>query len=873
MADTPHLGLEYALLWWLLLEGIGLIALPLAFRLFRHLPDRGYAFAKPLGLILVTYLLWMLSTLGLLRNTWSSILLVLLLALGLGVWIYRRGGVGADLLEWLREQRWTVIAAEAVFTAAFVLWVAYKAYDPDIAITEKPMEFAFLNAITRSERFPAYDPWMSGYGISYYHFGYIMVAALAKFARVPTSYAFNLGVAMLFALTASGAYGVIYNVVHAFAARRGVRYAARTARTYALLAAVMIPLMGNLEGALEFLHANGVGVTVRKPGEVTGPFWEWVDIKNLTRSGTISETWYPTDGWWWWRASRLIHDKGLTGNDMEVIDEFPSFSFLLGDMHPHVLAYPTVFLILGLALNLLLAVDAPRPVEWWLIYLCLGALGFLNTWDMPFYAFVLLAAYGLSRYLRPELEAPSLVDRAVAAVETRLLGESRFLQRTPWLRQVVLRAVELLVASVVLYLSAWLYGLPKAGAGILPNLFNVSRLVHLMLMFGTFIVPLAALLFALYAGLWREGRLNGRLLLRQGLPVWVGTAAFPVLLALVLVPVVLSPSIRTYIDDTLADPRVQEYLGPQTLGSLLQISARIRLGLLPPQLRALRIPAGPWTFLTMSLLIAAVIYWFVRTTFPRWLRSERTEIEAPPPSVHFAMLLAFTGLMLIFAVEFVYLRDAFGTRMNTVFKFYFQAWALLGLAGVFGIYYVLEGRTSAGWVGRTALGALFVLLIGAGLLYPLGASISRTDGFAGPPTLDGMAFVARERPEEYAAIQWLNEQVPGSPVIVEAVRGSFAYEYARVSSRTGLPAVMGWTGHEGQWHGLYEEIGQRERDVETLYGGGIQEALEVMDKYGVTYVYVGYLERAEYGDALDKFERFMDVAFQAGSTVIYRRRG
>jgi uncharacterized membrane protein len=181
-----------------------------------------------------------------------------------------------------------------------------------------------------------------------------------------------------------------------------------------------------------------------------------------------------------------------------------------------------------------------------------------------------------------------------------------------------------------------------------------------------------------------------------------------------------------------------------------------------------------------------------------------------------------------------------------------------------------DGRI--GQVGRALLGLVFAVLIAAGLLYPLGASISRTGGFAGPATLDGMAFVARERPEEYAAVQWLNHNVPGHPVIVEAVRGSFAYEYARISSRTGLPAVMGWTGHEGQWHGLYDEIGERERDVNTLYAGSAQDAMRIMEKYDVRYVVVGYLERAEFGPTLNKFDRIMDVAFQAGDTVIYERR-
>ena len=164
------------------------------------------------------------------------------------------------------------------------------------------------------------------------------------------------------------------------------------------------------------------------------------------------------------------------------------------------------------------------------------------------------------------------------------------------------------------------------------------------------------------------------------------------------------------------------------------------------------------------------------------------------------MLMAFTGLMLVFSVEHLYLRDVFGTRMNTVFKFYFQAWALLGLAAAFGVYYVLEGSTlRVGAAARAAFGTVVALLVIAGLLYPLGASVSRTGNLRGPPTLDGIAFVARNRPEEYAAVAWLNENVPGRPVIVEAVRGSFAYEYARISSRTGLPAVMGWTGHEVQW--------------------------------------------------------------------------
>jgi YYY domain-containing protein len=884
---VPNTGLEatYVLLWWLMLEGLGLIALPVTLRLFRHLPGRGYVFSKPLALVLVSYVLWILSTLGILRNTWGNILLSVILVLGLSVLLYRRQRQNAapgdvPLSKWLRQNLSAVIAGELVFTLAFLLWVLYKAYDPNIAITEKPMEFAFLNAITRSDRFPPFDPWMSGYGISYYYFGYVMMATLAKFAQIPTSFAFNLGIATLFALTASGGYGVVYEMVHLVAARRTPKRAVSAAITYGILAAVLIPLMGNLEGGLEFLHANGVGVTVNQPGDVSGPFWDWIDVKNLTNRGTLSETWYPTDGWWWWRASRVIHDKGLTGGDMEVIDEFPAFSFLLGDMHPHVLAYPFVFVLIALALNLLVARDPLPEGVWWLVYLCLGAIGFLNTWDMPFYFFLLVAAYALNRYVHRDLDSPSLIERALQGKDAWILRSA------PWLRQVLWRAIELALASVLLYLPYWLYSRPQAGTGILPNLFNVARFSQLTLMFGTYLFVFAVLLIVLYLDMWNRKQLTVRSLVRQGLPIGlVSLILFPLLLALVLLPVVASPSIRTYIDDALASPQVQQFLGPQTLGSLLQISLRIRLGLLPQQLREIRMPAGPWTHLVVSMLIAAILLWFVRTISARSPRegvSTEAAAVGPPsdsgplPSLKFAMLLAFIGLMLIFSVEFLYLRDAFGTRMNTVFKFYFQAWALLGLVAAFGVYYVLEGyappqRRTAYTVGRWAFGLVTILLVFAGLLYPLGASIDRTAGFAGPATLDGMAFVARDHPEEYAAVAWLNEHVSGNPVISEAVRGSFAYDYARVSSRTGLPTVMGWMGHEDQWHGLYDEIRQREQDITALYAGSIPDAQRVMDKYGIDYVFVGYLERAE--GEVDKFERFMDVVFRDGNTVIYKRRG
>ncbi len=233
--------------------------------------------------------------------------------------------------------------------------------------------------------------------------------------------------------------------------------------------------------------------------------------------------------------------------------------------------------------------------------------------------------------------------------------------------------------------------------------------------------------------------------------------------------------------------------------------------------------------------------------------------------------MAFTALLLTFSVEFVYLRDLFSTRMNTIFKFYFQAWVLLAVSGAFCVYYV-AGRGKVGWARSLWLagfGALFL----AGMVYPLAASYTKAGGFKVEPTLDGTAYMADHNLDDHVAIRWLNENVEGAPVILEATGGSYSY-YGRVSSQTGLPTLLGWDFHEVQWRGTGEEGNKRKPDIETIYGSlDAQAALTLMDKYAIKYIYVGPLERNSYpAAALNKFDYIMDVVYQQGAVTIYKRR-
>ncbi len=368
--------------FWLIVQFFALAALPLAWRLLRALPSRGYVLAKPLGLLLVTYLLWMGGSFGLLRNSVGGILLCWLLVLILSLWVGRDGwrksvssstqGADRPLFVWLRVHWRLVAATEVLFLVALGFWAFVRSYSPEITTAggEKFMELTFLNGILRSDRFPPLDPWLSGYTISYYYFGYIMLAALTQLSGLAPSVAFNVGLATWFALTLATAFGVTFDMVAALVRSPSVRGSLEQARQRAdsgaalaggLLGALFVAVVSNLEGFLESMQGLGLGSLA---------FWRWLDIKDLNcldgpaytvqvancpqASGIMPERFF-----WWWRASRVITDRDLMGNAVEIIDEFPFFSFLLGDMHPHVLGLPFVLLAVGLALALLLGVREP----------------------------------------------------------------------------------------------------------------------------------------------------------------------------------------------------------------------------------------------------------------------------------------------------------------------------------------------------------------------------------------------------------------------------------------------------------------------------------------------------------------------------------
>jgi len=858
------------LLWWLIILILGWLALPLAARIFHWLPDRGYTLSKALGLLLTSYILWLGSSTGFLHNDLGGIFFAILSMAFISAWLWHRKSASLSqeesLVNTLIRNRTFILLTEVLFLAAFALWALLRAFAADKIMNaggEKFMEMAFLNGILNSSTFPPLDPWLSGFGIAYYYFGYVMMAVVTRLSGVPSGVGFDLYDALLFALTVVGSFGIVFNLVSAAQRHRSASNTPRRAGqpvVYGLLGALFTAVLGNLEGLFEAFRSRGF---------VPDSFFKWIDIPDLVNA-PVTGSWYPgiSNLWWWWRGSRVIQDFDLAKNPIGVspITEFPFFSFLLGDNHPHVLGLPFVLMAVSLALNLLMSqvenkkllepAQLEKPVPWWnpiksclegdsvlffFMALLLGGLAFLNTWDFPIYLGLALVAF--------------------------VTGQAAIYHRLD--RQILIRAaslaVGLLLSSILLYLFFYISFDSQAG-GILPYIFPPTRLVQYLTMFGVFSFILVVFLILVLIKFGPQGKAARRIVLRTfGWVLLVGMLLYAMILFILAVGSWLAQSAPALQD-------LQNSLGGIPLSQVVRIFTLDRL-------------KNPWLFLTFTGIVGLVLAALQVTVLrPAGSQAESQEIPSSDPSMLFVLLLVLLGILLSWSVEFFYLRDSFMVRMNTVFKFYYQTWIMLACAAAFALWWlseVLSGKLLLRGIVFTAAG----ILILAGMVYPVMAFNTRTDGFTTQPDLDGSSGIARSNPDDWAAIQWLLRNVPtGShvPIILETPGRSYTYE-GRISTFTGFPAVLGWAIHESQWRGSYEEQGQREADIIQIYSTQDPEyALELLNKWDVEYVVVGWPEEnyirqlcadparhCNPASALRKFDLALQPVFSQGSAKIY----
>ena len=758
--------------WLLLVEAASLAVLPLGFLVFRGLHDRGYLLAKTLAMLLLAYFPWLLAALKLVSFERASIYLVLLALALLSALVLavQRRQVAA-----LVRTHWRVLLLEEVlFLTAFLAFVAIRWANPDLWHPfrggEKPMDFAYLNAIVKSTTIPPYDPWFAGGYLNYYYFGQFIVATLIKATGVLPEVAYNLAVPLLFALAVGGAFSVVYNLTHALRRRAGLwRSPAWGPAAAGVAAALIVAVAGNLGGAVQLLKAA----------------WDHV------ASGV------PFPAFDFWASSRMMPGQIS-------ITEFPFWTFLFADLHAHLIAIPFALLAIGLALNLVLVADAWRrgwaktvlPVT--VLALAVGALAAINTWDYPTYLALAVAAVGLAAYAaRGRLDGCFL---AMAAVGTVVVAALSYLAFLPFHERNV-----------------------DFNAGVHASV-QKTNVIHYLGIHGLF---LFLVLSYLAVELWRYIRTSMFTPKRAG-----GELAEDV-----------SPGRRV---------------------------ARVFLLLLVAAIAVVAyLVAADYYTVALLFLLAVLVAFLV---------ARRLAMPSPEAPYHLFLLLLLLGAMALgIVVDLLTLNNDID-RMNTVFKLYLQAWVLYGLAAATILWHLaatgLFPLRRLVWPKAVWLGVLLVLVAAIAVFPLLGTRARLADRFSTDfRGLNGAQYVATtvyhdakgpiDLSWDWEAIQWLRENVKGSPVVAEGNTAPDNYRWgSRVSIYTGLPTIIGWGWHQTQQRAVEQGlVSQRIADVAILYSTtDVTQKLRILRQHNVKYIYVGDLERLYYSQqGLDKFQGMSDM--------------
>lgn len=906
------------LTWWVMLEVLGLAATPIIFLIARRLPGRGYALGKILGILLLGYIVWITGILHLMAFTQGSAFVALLLITAFSGWLLLRdgGGLLAELRQFVREQRILIIVTEVVFAVAFLGWAFYRAHDPQVTNTEKYMDFGILNAILNSDYFPPQDQWMSGFTINYYYFGYLITAALTKLSGVTPNITFNLANALYFALGAVGSFGILWELV-ALRRRSAGQLAAQGRQKVApyivgILGALMIMCAGNLLTVKALADANscsnqaqcGDATDANILRGVTSMAAMWDKMWNQQLYGNVG-----------WDSSRVVKDT-MNGqpNGVDPIDEFPAFSYVLADLHPHVMALPLTMLALFLAFVLLvsgygakslLSGDLHARVTLGVLAISIGGLFMANTWDFPTYLLIAALAMlinsrrlakGALRLVAAPVVAPAPLATAAASTavdepptpntslpvrarpaatieqdapaqyvptedvveEDEVEADEEEAETTWWQRLYarpvvswLLQVVALAVISLLLYIPYILTYKAPFGSGLPAAVMNdptVNGLVNLPI--------IRTLLNYIAPNVWDKGW--------EGFALMFAVSLYATLIFLV----------------------AQAWKAYQA--NEVKIGAYVTVGIIVVSLLLAFLLKFPLLVL-LPPMIALVFYALQR--LPRLNDADTM-----------TLLLVGVGALIALGTELFFLRDVFDNRQNTIFKFYFQIWLIWNLAAIYAGWWILS--RALGWlrerrdeITRPAISAAgfvwsagFALLILASLLY-LPAAMREKGIFYGsvgangqavnqPLTLDGWADFGKSNADDYAAMNWMRQNVVPNATIAE---GSPDVEYqiqgdaGRVSAYTGIQAVVAWSGHEYQWHNgdskVTPVIGQRVTDVKNIFTGTSDQVKRMVDKYQVDYIFVGKVEQQEMqgaGQTGDKFAQLgYTQVYSKGSASIY----
>lgn len=795
---------------------LGILAYPVIRLALPGLADRGYPFAKLAGLLLLAFFVWILGSFGVPFNitTIVSVLVGLsLLSLSLGL-IQRKA-----LRDEIKANWRYYLTLEILALIAFLFFILVRVGNPDLWHPfkggEKPMDFSYLNAVLKSTTFPPYDPWFAGGYINYYYYGFVIIGVPIKLLGIVPDVAYNIVLPIWYSLLILGAFSVGWNLYLGIPRSRALRVGEKTHKQVLKMAfwvglatAIGLGVLGNLGtvrlilNGYQRLAAGGAALEEAALGQRIA--WAFQGFFQFLQGAPMS--FYPGD--WYWFPSRVIPGEPIT--------EFPYFSFIYGDLHAHLIAFPITIFAISWSLSVVLGRarwgENDGRLKWpgiltgfFIGGLVIGALRPTNTWD--FYTYLVLACaaliYSLFRHYQPQLK---FRFRRGNQLEKLL---------------VIVGAVLLLVLTATLLYQPFTYWFGQGYTQV--EIWEGSRTP-----LDSYFTHWGLFLFVIVSWMaWETYH-------------WMKTTP--------------QSALRN----------LEPHMAWLYAGLILFLITLVIFLILGVDVALVVVPIGVWAVILMFL-------------------PNRSDAR------RFLLFMIGTAATLTLVVELIYLPGDIG-RMNTVFKFYLQAWIMFSLSAGVCLGWIIKSFKY--WNQRLAFfwqAVLFVLVVSGVLFTVMGTADKIGDRMAmnAPHGLNGMAFMTEavyydlgmemQLVQDCHGIRWLQENVSGSPVILEGQ----AYEYRwgnRYTIYTGLPGVVGWNWHQRQQRAVLRKniVQERVDAVNAFYTTTVQnEVQDFIEEYDISYIILGQLERIFYpGPGLEKFKRYEGLLWEEiysyEDTIIYR---
>ena len=699
--SVPLLGSDSAVFikWWLSIFILGAGFFPLTKLLFNSFFDKGWIFSKVIGIAVSGYIAFVLISCKIAKFT-SVFVTVCTVVLIVAVWIFY-------ILFWIkRNDSFTalkkkgeisdfnlILTEELLFLILFLMWTYFAGCRPEAYGTEKFMDYGFMAAMMRDTSLPARDIWYSSGTINYYYGGQYFAVFITRLTGTRINEAYNI----MRTLVAAFAFVLPFNMVwHLLKDKASSIQNNAVCYIGGIISGAAVSLAGNMHYVLYSMFGN------------------------IFKLSGYEDYWFPS-------STRYIGHNPL--NNDQCIHEFPSYSFVLGDLHAHVVNIMFVITVVGILYAWIRKRENDEVTEastikstiiaqlkephLWLIGIFLGMFQWTNYWDFIIYLTVVIIAFILIA-----------------------------LRRKAHLRFAVLITRALLVTGL-------------AFAAALP--FNLS--------------------FESMA---------------QGIRLAQNHSAFYQLAVLWGLPVICIVLLFVFVMNRYRLLRVQGEIG---------------------------------YIATMTI------------------------------SDMMTLLMGICAIGLVLVPEVIYLKDIYENgyaRANTMFKLTYQAYILFGMSMPYAIIRIL---TAAKKIFAKIIAWILLCLLALTCGYfPKAVSdwfgnVFQTGQYR---CLDATAFLENSFAQDAGAIRWLNENVEGNPVVLEANGESYS-KWERVSAMTGLPTIAGWHTHEWLWRNDLEDIDLKDQDVTTIYTSqDAQQVKSLIEEYDVSYIFIGSCERESYGDALNE---------------------